>query len=88
MGNLYKSEVLIFTEELPENVVNEIDDYINVETEELFKIEKGIILQEEKEKFPEATMKFSVIGDCANWNESFRYIIRLLRKYTVCVLIV
>jgi hypothetical protein len=89
MNNLYESEVLIYTEELPSNIAEQVSDYISETNTEKqsFKISKEKIKQEEIEKFPEASVKFSIKGDCANWNEEFRQIIKMLRMYTICVLI-
>lgn len=90
MDNIYQSEVLIFTEELPENINATISEYFSekdLNKKSNFSISKKEILLEEKDKFPEAAQKFSIIGDCAHWSEEFRHIIRLLRRYTISVLI-
>lgn len=89
MKKLYQSEVLIYTEDLPNNVENEVLNYIEHEnSKKPFTITEQKINIIEKEKFPDATTKFSIIGDCANWTDEFRNIIKLLRMYTICVLIV
>ena len=89
MKKTYQSEVLIYTEDLPNNVENEILNYIEHKNEEKpFIIVEQKINLSEKEKFPDATTKFSIVGDCANWTDEFRNIIKLLRMHTICVLIV
>lgn len=87
MDNLYKSEVLIYTEDLPQNINASILQYMSKEEKD-FRIVREQVDVSEKDKFPDAKLKFSIIGDCVNWSEEFRQIIRLLRKYTISVLII
>ena len=88
--NFDLAKVIIYIEHLPVEIKEDLFsliDTIKNENKEEISISNEKLNSFDLEKFPEAENKLILTGDCSEWTEDFRKIIRIVRKHTLCVLI-
>lgn len=90
--NFDLSTVIIYLEYLPEKIFIELKDILNEisalkDKNSVIDIKKEDLTSEDISKYPEAQSKLVIFGNCSDWTEQYRKIIRAVRKHTVCVII-